>query len=75
MLTRDQPPAGAVPPCLSWRNITMRDIRILNPRQSPGVIIGAQANPVRCSKAWSLASDVTREHSKPHLSLEAAWYT
>ena len=36
-----------ITPFLSWRNVTMRDIRILDPQQSPGVIIGAQDNPIQ----------------------------
>jgi len=35
-----------ITPRLTFRNITMRDIRIVEPRQSPGVIIGSQENPI-----------------------------
>lgn len=42
-------PAAKCPisPLVNWRNITMRDIRIRDPKESPGVVIGAQGNPIQ----------------------------
>lgn len=31
----------------TWRNITLRDITIIDPAESPGVIIGSQENPMQ----------------------------
>ena len=36
-----------ISPLVTWRNITMRDIRIIEPKESPGVVIGAQDNPMQ----------------------------
>ena len=42
-------PAAKCPisPLVTWRNITLRDIAIIDPKESPGVIIGAQSNPMQ----------------------------
>lgn len=36
-----------VPAQFDWRNITLRNIRIVDPKMSPGVVIGNLTNPMR----------------------------
>ena len=35
-----------MPPEITWANITLRDITINSPRESPGVILGNSSNPM-----------------------------
>merc|ERR1712039_1088804 len=34
------------PPTVRWTNITLRNIRVRSPKQSPGVVIGNSARPM-----------------------------
>ena len=36
-----------VPSIINWENITLKDINIINPSFSPGVILGNETNPIK----------------------------